>query len=389
MTGRIAAGQEETAPVSVRIVVRYVLCFALVWLAPALGYRWFANELLPSFPEISSVRGKPEVIAKLSYYRAHRGELDLLFFGDSRTYCGMAPSRIDPLLGTRSLNLASFAHWFPTQYPNLQELLPLIPPGTTLVWSIGHQNFRRVFGEVGHVFPIGLTNVPTYLGWGFPWPSIRHNVIDGLPGAPLFSRRAEIRSRVDGALSRELAVWPSPPPTRSSLPAHPEQTGPPARIVERELARWRARPETVSAQPVRRGSHVTSLEVYERGGNYVRVELDPPFFREQQRLEAIPAAASEARRLATVAEKTRQSFLVQVNNRSVTLSELIDSLATLVESYDDLDESDRTDLVALSAAILELIKTCRSITTVRVGEPARYTDPVDQADELAWVGEVS
>ncbi len=54
---------------------------------------------------------------KLLYYRQHRSDYNLVLLGDSLTYTGLHPEFIDPLLGTRSVNLAIFAHWFATQYP--------------------------------------------------------------------------------------------------------------------------------------------------------------------------------------------------------------------------------------------------------------------------------
>jgi hypothetical protein len=59
--------------------------------------------------------------------------------------------------------------------------------------------------------------------------------------------------------------------------------GPRGPAIRAELAAWQAHPESVLVRTVQDGAQVTSLEVYERGGNYVRVELEPQYFRERQR----------------------------------------------------------------------------------------------------------
>lgn len=146
----------------------YVVCFAAVWFVPEALYRWQSNDLAPSFA-FSPWRAKPGVQAKIDHYRRHRDDYDVIFVGDSRTYCGISPTELDPLLGMRSFNVSTLAHWFPTQFASFQDLLPYVPQDTVVVWSIGHQNFHRVgAGEVNSTYPIGVRNVPRYLRWGYP-----------------------------------------------------------------------------------------------------------------------------------------------------------------------------------------------------------------------------
>ena len=49
------------------------------------------------------------------------------------------------------------------EYRRYQDLLPRVKRGTLVVWSIGHQNFRKVgAGEVNSTYPIGVGNVPQH-----------------------------------------------------------------------------------------------------------------------------------------------------------------------------------------------------------------------------------
>ena len=48
-------------------------------------------------------------------------------------------SQIDPLLGTHSINLSYWAHWFPTQYPSFQDLVPRLASGATVNFRVGYR----------------------------------------------------------------------------------------------------------------------------------------------------------------------------------------------------------------------------------------------------------
>ncbi len=271
-----------------RTVVLYLVCFAIAWLVPDALYRWHANEFLSSF-SFSTWRAKPGLHAKIDHYRRHRAEYDLIFVGDSRTYCGISPTELDPLLGTRSFNVSTLAHWFPTQFSSLQDLLPHVPADTVVVWSIGHQNFRRVgAGEVNGTYPIRARNVPRYLRWGHRWSSLQANVITYFPGLRIYSNRAHLRALLEGLWGRPLrsggpATTTERTEEKTSLPlpeVSPRSISP--QEVERRMAQLRADPSTLWVEPFYSGPAVTSLSVHQRGGNYVRVELDEPYFRAMQ-----------------------------------------------------------------------------------------------------------
>jgi hypothetical protein len=257
---------------------------------------------------ISKYRDKPGLFAKVDYYRKHASEYNLIFVGDSRTYCGMAPDVLDPMLHTHSINLSSFANWFPTQYSNLEDLLQHTPEGTIVVWSIGHQNFQRVGDAVKLVYPIGLRNVPRYLGWGYTWSSLSENVLDELPGFKVFVWRHTLRERVDRLFGKAVFSQPCCGPqagTSHSLDRDPngmpgltldasDDHGAPQASALIEV--YRSDPNVIYVEPLYENGSITSLALYKRAGNYVRVELRPEFFREKQRElaeELKPLAAEE------------------------------------------------------------------------------------------------
>lgn len=254
------------------------LAMALVWLLADLALGYLLNQVLPSMERISPYREKPGLHAKIAHYRKHAAEYNVIYVGDSRTYCGIAPDQLDKALGTRSVNLSTFANWFPTQYPSLQELLRDAPKGTVVVWSIGHQNFERVFDQVNLVYPIGISTVAQYRSWGYSWPAIQENVLSGLPGLRPWIRRKEVRERFDKLFAKNLSTG------TAAIAAAPIAAD--AGAAARKLAAWRSKPEVVYVEPLYAEGEMTSFSAYLRAGNYERVELDPGFFRRMQRESA-------------------------------------------------------------------------------------------------------
>ena len=77
-----------------------------------------ANALYSAkyFPKLEpNSAGSTNLVNRHAWYAGHRNDYDLVFLGDSRTYCGVHAERIDALLGTNSINLAAFSNWLPTQ----------------------------------------------------------------------------------------------------------------------------------------------------------------------------------------------------------------------------------------------------------------------------------
>src|ERR1044071_8369711 len=117
---------------TVRTLLAY---FVLITLCLGTADYYYARGALPPI-EPNSIGGA-SLESKLAWYELHANEIDVIYIGDSRAYCGIHADLLDPLLGTHSLNMASFANWLPTQLALVRDLVPKIPKGTTVVWSIG------------------------------------------------------------------------------------------------------------------------------------------------------------------------------------------------------------------------------------------------------------
>ena len=275
--------------------LRRTIIFYLVALFVLLSV---PNILYPprlSKPEPSSV-GSPR--GKLEYYKKHLKDFNLVFIGDSRTYCAMDSAAIDKLLATKSINLSSWAHWFGTQYPQIKELVPLIPKDTTIIWSIGHQNFHDIHSEVNSKYPIKLSLVPDYLSAGFSWAEIKSNVIDTalsksalgyLPGASIFSQAKHKRYKLESWLNSDLNKVPTKKLKEQKYSISHKQRNEKHAVALAEL--YRTKPDTQHVQFKRESGLITSLEVIKRRGSYVRVEIEKDFFREKQKEQALNEAS--------------------------------------------------------------------------------------------------
>lgn len=259
----------------------YLAIFALVSLIPDYVVRWAFNEWQPSWRDYSGRREQPTFHAKLAEYEEIADEFDLVFVGDSRTFCGIAPLVVDPIAGTRSFNLSMMGNWLPTQYPSLKRILESTPPGTTAVWSIGHQNFQLVRDEFNKIYPIGWRNLPMYLSWGYAYRAMLPNLLDGTPGLKVYSRRAEIRQRLEGFL--RLPAFSGADDSKSEEPVSdfalrfPVVTDPD--VAEREL---RAEGHVVGLETIRRRGGIVGIGFVMDRGNYELVKIRPDYFRSKQ-----------------------------------------------------------------------------------------------------------
>jgi hypothetical protein len=79
-----------------------------------------------------------------AYLRDPNG-YNVIFLGDSRTYCGIHPELIEKFVpAAHGLNLSNFANWFPTQISEIEDLIGSIPKQTLVVWTVGSQNFSGI-----------------------------------------------------------------------------------------------------------------------------------------------------------------------------------------------------------------------------------------------------
>ena len=240
--------------------------------------------LVSNLPGSTSLAG--DVRSKVLNYRAHAQDYAYLFLGDSRTYCGVNPERMGELLGGRVANLSTWAHWLPTQFPQIQDIVAAIPPQTRVVWSVGYQNFRPCQGCTTLTYPIGAANAQAYAKLGLPKALYEDNVRQLQP-VDKTGRSAETgRQSLTRLYDRAIAWLQVPLGTPLSTSQTTQQA--PAAL----LAHMAREPATAQAAFVYHGGNVTSIQRTFLDGGYERTELDPDFFRAQQRRERQQALAA-------------------------------------------------------------------------------------------------
>jgi len=266
-----------------RVTAARKLVYVLWMLAVAVPLNLTLVRLHRDRPHTIDAREK-----QAAYLRAPAG-WNLLFLGDSRTYTDFDPDRLDPLLGTRSLNLAYWAHWFPTQYASDRDLIPHIPPGTVVVWSIGEQNFRAPNpAAVNATYPIRPWLLPRYVGWGYALTDLQDNVAGGLLDAiPTHALRDPLRRYLaarTGTLGSGAAVDVDAGGAQApgAEPATPAPTMPGLAEYQRRRLAYLADPEVARVRAWIDEGRVTSIEVTTRRGLYLRDEIDTTYFRRKQ-----------------------------------------------------------------------------------------------------------
>jgi hypothetical protein len=256
----------------------------------------------------------PPLANKLLYYRQHKSKFDLILLGDSLTYTGLHPEFLDPKLGTHSINMATFAHWFATQYPLVKDLVPEIPKGTRVLWSIHNWDFDDNLA-VRRVYPVGIPAAARYWAWGAHNSGLADNLLYYNPLTRFLVASDELRGSLISfgshslglatvKLSNRFARGPvapiaSAPPavlTTSSNSGITEYAEPvsfaslrPQRIPdspesrEKLITYFSRSPAVVRAVPKSDNGQINSAVLYFKGGGYYRIELLPEYFFAKQR----------------------------------------------------------------------------------------------------------
>lgn len=212
---------------------------------------------------------------KLRYYQEHAHEYDVVFIGDSRTYCDIHPDLFDAYLGTRSINLSRFAHWFPTQYPFVKDLIPHLPPGTSVVWAVGHQNFFPVEGGMSEAYPISLGDMVSYVEWGFSWGSLFQNFAEFNPLLRFYADRGKIRKKLLDLSDKPFWLFGGAH-ISSPIPNLQE-------AIQAQHLQLLEDPGVARVEVLTDGDRVTSVVLHKKLGSYYRTELDYEYFREKQK----------------------------------------------------------------------------------------------------------
>jgi hypothetical protein len=216
--------------------------------------------------------------ARTAYYQADAHRFDMVFLGDSRTYCGIHADLIDPLTGRRSINLSAFAHWLPTQYAQLRDIAGDIAPGTVVVLSVGHQNFDP--SPIQRSYPISLANAMRLVAMGVSPMALADNVAWAHRPQRLTAERGALRDRVLALAGLRDAPAPiAAIPGQANIAAVPDALAAQAATL---LGEWRGKPGVADAQVTIDEGKVTSVAIIRTGGSYYRVETDPAYFRARQ-----------------------------------------------------------------------------------------------------------
>jgi hypothetical protein len=254
-------------------LLAYGLLVTLFYLGVSMLYYYWSMDRLTS--------GTNEVVGKVAYYERHAQEFDLLFLGDSRTYCAVSPEQIDALLGTRSYNLAHWSNWMVSQYALYEHLASRIPETTTVVWSLGRASFRD--GEIAAKYPFSLSQARHFLDLGIPSARLLQTLAAFNPVTRFSLKR---RSILEGVRSRlAQPVWN---PLSASSAAAANEEG-----QEDWFARFSA-PGVAVVEVLRQQGKVTSVALHHNLGNYERIEIDRDFFR-AKRMETKPMSDAEAK----------------------------------------------------------------------------------------------
>jgi len=302
-------------------LLKMMLHYAGWWAAGVFVLMVCVTYIATPAPQPTLVAGPyedaPPLANKLLYYRQHKSEFDLILLGDSLTYTGLHPEFLDPVLGTHSINIATFAHWFATQYPLIKDLAPEIPVGTRVLWSIHNWDFDDNLA-VRRVYPVGFRDAVRYWAWGAHNSGLADNLLYYNPLTRFLVANDEIRgslisfgSHSFGLATVKLAdrlghhfgapgaqapptvlIKGSNPDTAeyaetvSFSPVHPRPI-PDTPEFEAKLSAWFSRSAAVvRAVPKSDNGLINSVVVYFRGGGYYRIELLPEYFFGKQQENA-------------------------------------------------------------------------------------------------------
>jgi hypothetical protein len=212
-------------------------------------------------------QGRLNLLTKRDIYLNTPENYQVVYFGDSRTFCALHPDLLEPALKARGYNLAFWANWLPTQYAYIEDIAPQIPPGTVFVWSLGHVNFTE--GKIRPVYPLGWPRLPGMLSMGFEFSDLKENLFAYTPVLWTFGYRDRIMEEIDARLGRPILA-----PSETSIePAD----------VEPIIARYAGPSGANGTEIYRDGSDVASIAIYKTNGAYLRVETKPAYYRDLQR----------------------------------------------------------------------------------------------------------
>lgn len=237
--------------------------------------------------------------------RIEAGDYNVLYLGDSRSYCNIQNDMVEKKLfpGVSSLNLSHFGVWFPIQYRLFKELIPIIrnQKNITVVWTINPDNFRRIdYGTqkenqwwVASMYSIDLETVYEFWKMGYPL----RRLIDEYILSPnsffpkLWQKTNEWRQKLEEPIYLPFILTdykPKQGSTIASQPVYSKRTDKTIQYghtekVNQIIRFYEEQPGTLIIKPVENEKkEITSIEIVRSGGSYYRIEITPEFFREKQ-----------------------------------------------------------------------------------------------------------
>lgn len=266
---------------------RAVLAYGLLLCLPAL-VAFLAVGARTAPKTVAALGADRALTERVAAYLEDQRSYSVIFIGDSRTYCNIHPELIEPLVpGMRGLNLSNFANWLPTQLGLVRDIAGRIPPETTVVWSLGHQNFSGLGSgtlAIQRIYPIGIADAARLAWWNSL--SMPRGLVDNLYYFHWylhgFVTAREYHGALDRILKRQLfanlrladaAMAAAPGAANASDLAHA------AGALEREAV---ADPNIVQATATVDGGRITSIIRYYRRGGHHRTEIDAGYFRTKQ-----------------------------------------------------------------------------------------------------------
>jgi hypothetical protein len=243
----------------------FILINCVLYIATDFFYSVKSNQLTA---DQYNIRIKQE------YFIKNQKKFNLAFIGDSRTFCGMDPVIFDSLTQSKSINLAVFAFWMPSQYCYFTDMVPQMDTSVTLVWSIGTQNFEQL-EKINDSYPIDTKNLFDLLSMGFKLNSVTENYIQHSPPLFFLSWRSKLYNGLNNRNNTQLA----------QIKITSNRTGKSERPLEKQVTYTDySFSHLLKSTPVyKENGEVSSFENLRTGGNYIRFEVDSHYFRKKQK----------------------------------------------------------------------------------------------------------
>ncbi|MBI4031154.1 MAG: hypothetical protein HY370_05710 [Proteobacteria bacterium] len=251
----------------VRRIAVYLFVFTLVLPAASMMAHFMYQKARSRVPP-----GASTLDMKIPWYLAHKDEYDVIFLGDSRTLTDIHPDLLAPYIGPRAVNLAHWATWMPMQYAIFRDLVGKIPPGTVVVWSVGHQNFQKQ--TLNAVYPVGFDGMLALFRFGYGPNDILKSQAFFMPPLMLLMQADKLYRRIEQIMSLPLL----------RINGRGDEVRNPASFSDDLLKQYREMPGVGYAKAwYGDDGSIASIEQYKTNGAYLRTEMDPSFYRRKQK----------------------------------------------------------------------------------------------------------